>query len=328
MTVSVVIPTYAHRDYVPAALASVFAQTFDGHEVIVVNDGSPDDTAELLRPLAAAGRIRYVEQPNGGQAAARNRGLAEARGEFVAFLDDDDRWPADKLEWQVRALRERPDCVLAYGPHANLSADGATLADEPNQSPHAPADDAYAAFRQQCWILSIGQTLIRTRALREAGGFDPSIWGSDDWEMYIRLAKIGGFCYQPRIALHYRRHATNASASALRHAANHLKVVRRHIGLLNVPLLVRHQRAASRYFLGRLLRYAGEARAERRYRESLKAQLCALAFRPSLVAQPRWLRPAIANVLARPPRDAAAASAGGAARPRPVHHPTGNRRVR
>src|SRR5271170_3450676 len=101
IAVSVVIPTYNHRDFVVEALESVFAQTFTDYEVIVVNDGSPDDTAAVLRPYIESGRIRYIEQENRGQAGARNRGLAEARGEFVAYLDDDDLWLRDKLAWQV-----------------------------------------------------------------------------------------------------------------------------------------------------------------------------------------------------------------------------------
>src|SRR5260370_24652309 len=104
-SVSVVIPAYRHRDFVLATLDSVFSQAFTDYEVIVINDGSSDDTTELLRPLAASGHIRYFEQANAGQATSRNRGIHAARGEFIALLDDDDLWPPDKLEWQVEALR-------------------------------------------------------------------------------------------------------------------------------------------------------------------------------------------------------------------------------
>ena len=93
--VSVVIPTYKHAEHVLETLGSVFAQTFTGHEVIVVNDGSPDDTAERLRPLAEAGRIRYFEQPNAGQSSARNRAVTAAAGEFIEFLAADEHWPTD-----------------------------------------------------------------------------------------------------------------------------------------------------------------------------------------------------------------------------------------
>src|SRR5271166_4453381 len=95
--VSVVIPIHRRRKYLPMALASVFEQTFTDYEVIVVNDGSPDDIAGALKPYIESGRIRYVEQTNGGVGSARNRGLAEANGELLAFMDDDDLWPADSL---------------------------------------------------------------------------------------------------------------------------------------------------------------------------------------------------------------------------------------
>src|SRR5690606_32958391 len=104
--VSVVIPCYNHRDTVAAAVESALAQTFADREIIVINDGSPDDTADVLAPYRD--RIRYIEQVNAGQAAARNRGIELARGRYIALLDDDDIWPADKLEWQVAALDAEP----------------------------------------------------------------------------------------------------------------------------------------------------------------------------------------------------------------------------
>src|SRR3954471_16219960 len=109
--VSVVIPTYKHAGYIEETLQSVFAQTFTDFEVIVVNDGSPDNTTAVLQPWVASGRIRYLEQPNAGQSAARNAGIRLARGEFVALLDDDDLWPADKLAIQVERLRTQPNAV-------------------------------------------------------------------------------------------------------------------------------------------------------------------------------------------------------------------------
>jgi glycosyltransferase involved in cell wall biosynthesis len=117
--VSLVMPSYDHRKFVLGTLEPVLAQSFTGYEVIVVNDGSPDDTAGLLRPLVETGRIRYFEQENAGQPAARNRGLAECPGEFIAFLDDDDAWPADTLEWQVELLRTHAPAVGVGGQWAD-----------------------------------------------------------------------------------------------------------------------------------------------------------------------------------------------------------------
>ena len=317
MTVSVVIPTYNHREFVLAAIESVFAQGFGDVEIIVVNDGATDGTRDVLAPLIAGGRIRYVEQENGGQALARNRGIAESRGEFVALLDDDDLWPPGKLEWQVRVLLEDPAAVMVYGDCAYLRA--GELTPETDRAPR-PCGAAYEAFRLRNWIMSPGQTLIRRAALDRVGAFDVSIWGSDDWELYIRLAEIGTFAYRPRVALHYRVHELNASRRAALHARNHLKVVRRHLGW-NVPLVLAHQRQAARYFVPRLLDLAASSRAAGQHGEAVRAYLYSLAFRPSLLARPWYLAALGGALLRRPPRRCAAAPTASPTVPPPTAEP-------
>ncbi len=96
--VSVLIPVYGHAEYVLDSLDSVFAQSYDDFEVIVINDGSPDASESVLDSYIRSGEIRYVYQENKGVAAARNHGLDLASGEFIAYLDDDDIWPVDKLD--------------------------------------------------------------------------------------------------------------------------------------------------------------------------------------------------------------------------------------
>lgn len=285
--VSVVIPTYGHAHLVEETLASVFAQTFEDFEVVVVNDGSPDDTAARLRPMAERGEIRYVEQANAGQGPARNRGLAEARGTYVAFLDDDDLWPPEKLAWQVACLEAHPEAVLVYGHHAKLLPDGTLEVDDP--IPYRPSGPVRSEFRLRNWLLSPGQTLMRTADVRAIGGFDEEIWGSDDWDLYVRLSERGSFLFLPRIALHYRIHDANASRHAVRHARNHLKVVRRHIGW-NLPLLVRHQRLAAGYFVPNLRALSAERRRAGDHRGALRADVHALAFRPSLLLDGRYVK--------------------------------------
>lgn len=289
-TISVVVPTYNHRDLVLETLGSVFAQTYGDYEVIVVNDGSPDDTREVLRPLVEAGRIRYVEQPNQGQAAARNRGLAEARGDMVAFLDDDDLWPPDKLEWQAQELLEQPESVLVYGRPARIRRSGALA---PVEDETFPSGRVERAFLEGCWLLSPGQALIRTSALRELGGFDTSVWGSDDWDLYIRLSALGEFRYVERIALHYRVHAGNASGDALRHVANHYRVLRKHAEryrrLGGIGLLLAQMYRASLYFNPNLLRFAREARSRGEYGRALLAYAHAAVLDPRVHARLRRL---------------------------------------
>jgi glycosyltransferase involved in cell wall biosynthesis len=220
--VSVVIPTYNHRDLVLETLGSVFAQTFTDYEVVVVNDGSPDDTGLVLRPLIDAGKIKYIEQPNAGQAAARNRGLAAAAGRYIAFLDDDDIWPSDKLESQVSLLSSSPQYPLVFG--RSMVLGDTVLAGA------ATEDRAYAwgDFCEHNPILSPGQVLFQEKTLRDAGGFDTKIWGADDWDLYLRLVARSAFLGSSKVALHYRWHEGNASRDSRRMRKNELKVLRRH----------------------------------------------------------------------------------------------------
>jgi glycosyltransferase involved in cell wall biosynthesis len=222
-TVSVIIPAYNHRDFIVAAVESVLGQTFTDFELIVVDDGSPDDTAAVLAPFAA--QLRLIRQANAGQAAARNRGLAAAEGEFVAFLDDDDYWPADKLARHVALLRDDPAAVLVYGVAAAFGAKTFLSPDA-----EGPAGDVSERLLEWNFIMSPGSTLMRTDAVRQVGGFDASIWGADDWDLYLKLAKLGTFRFDPAIALHYRLHENNASRDTLRMYRNARRVMRRHTG--------------------------------------------------------------------------------------------------
>lgn len=225
-TVSVVIPTRNGGAHLLETLASVFAQTYTPLEVIVVDDGSTDETATLLAPLDASGRVRVLRQQQAGTAAARNAAVRSVHGSLVALLDHDDLWPPEKLEWQVRVLAERPDAVLAYGYMESFGLE------RPYRwpGPGGPDGDVTRAFRRKNWIRSPGQTLIRTRALLAAGGFDATLAGADDWDLYLKLADLGPFAYEHRLALRYRVHRGNQSKRAwavFRHA---WRVHRRHAG--------------------------------------------------------------------------------------------------
>ena len=205
--VSVIIPTYRHPEYVLKAIESVFSQTYTDHEVIVINDGSPDNTGELLKPLSDSGRIQYIEQSNAGQAAARNRGITEAKGEFVAFLDDDDSWPPDKLAWQIEVLENSPQAVVVYG-YAEIRC-GNHRGRQPAST--GPSGNIFSQFAQNGYIRSPGQTLIRRDHLVRIGGFDSTLWGVDDWDLWLRLTALGEFIYEDRLALIYLEHENNAT---------------------------------------------------------------------------------------------------------------------
>ena len=303
--VSVIIPCYNHRDTVAAAIESALNQTFTDREIIVINDGSPDDTAAVLRPYQD--RIRYFEQANAGQAAARNRGIELAQGELLAFLDDDDTWPPDKLAWQVEVLRARPELVLVYGEDVRVDEAGQVLPPTPRKGYKRPGGDVYRDFLEGCWIASPGQALIRKSALQKVGGFDESIWGSDDWELYMRLARVGSFHYANRPALNYRVHAASASTNVLRHLKGHDAAARKHRawGIRGL----RRWRNAGKYFRTPLLRLSHELRRCGDFSGSLKAQRAALRFDPLLLFRGEWAIPMVLNVLRRPVRPSAATEA-------------------
>jgi glycosyltransferase involved in cell wall biosynthesis len=227
-SVSVLIPAYRHRDFILAKLDSVFAQTFTDYEVIVVHDGSPDDTGQVLRPLAEMGRIRYFEQENEGQAIARNRGLAEAKGEFIAFLDDDDLWPPNKLQWQVDALRQRPEVSVIGGTCEVIDSAGEFVGN--GLKPGAVSFETL--FRGNPFY-SPGQTLIRSCVIREVGGFDARLRGTDDWDLWFRLARSYAILAEDIVALRYRVHSANASRDILTMLWNCRRVANTH--LLSLP---------------------------------------------------------------------------------------------
>jgi len=284
-TVSVIIPTYKHRDFILETCASVLQQTFTDFELIVVNDASPDDTGEVLRPLIESGKIRYIDQPHAGQAAARNRGLAEATGEFVAFLDDDDIWLLDKLEWQVRLMRENSNVVLIYGYCGHVGGnDGWRWPDA-----DAPTGDVRQPFLTQNWIVSPGQALMRRQTLYDVGGFDETIWGADDWDLYIRMSKWGDFIFENRVGLLHRVHANNASKDFWRMFRNSEKLLHKHLGTLpnplNIPTWLACRQWITLQFLSGCVAQAHHLAKSGERKAALHQWMRIVASRPELLTQ-------------------------------------------
>lgn len=306
-SISVVIPAYAHAHIIAHTIRSVLNQTQPPDEIIVINDGSPDDTTAAVAPFLNDDRFRFLEQPNEGQAAARNRGIAIATSDYVALLDDDDLWPPGKLAWQKRLLDDNPQAVMVYGEYLEFREDQPHKLITPVRTDRHHGKCHRAFTRCNC-IYSPGQTLIRRDHLLALHGFDETIWGADDWDLYIRLAKRGEVLYDNRPALYYRVHARNASGNALRLARGHLAVVRKHLG--RHPLRIRRQlQRSAGFFVPRLDAYAERALAAGRWEDARDALRLTLLFHPRRCLSLRTLRRALAS---RPPRqlDDATAHAG------------------
>lgn len=222
-SVSVVIPAYNHANYIEESIHSVRSQGYPDVEIIVVNDGSPDGTGAILAPCVASHQIRYIEQPNRGAASARNRGLMEATGEFVIFLDDDDLSEDGSIRAQVDELSRLPGHVAVAGCSVTLT-DG--VLGEPPDFPSA--DYGPADFIQNGRIISPGQVLFRREALLAVGGFDAEIRLADDWDLYIRISAVGPIRLERKVVLIYRVHSSGASQNYWRHYKAAMRVYRKH----------------------------------------------------------------------------------------------------
>jgi glycosyltransferase involved in cell wall biosynthesis len=257
-----------------------------------------------------SGRIRYHEQPNGGQSAARNQGIGLARGEFLALLDDDDLWPADKLEWQVARLRQDPRAVLCYGYAESFGLEHNYRVPS-DQGPQGNVGDALIRGNP---ISSPGQALVRAETVRKIGAFDPAIRGAEDWDLWIRLGQAGTFIYENRIALHYRQQPQNSVSSNPRKMFGAgIQVLRKHCG--QTPFSGRAKLwLRCRAFIGRysaMIALGQALHAGREHRTSVVFRRLALALRfyPVLPATRVFWRIFYRSTLARPPRDTAKAAA-------------------
>ena len=202
--ISVVIPTYNRAGKVSKAIGSVLAQTFRDLEVIVVDDGSSDDTAQILQQTFGD-KIRYFPQANQGQSVARNRGLKESRGEWIAFLDSDDLWEKDKLEWQLKALEQcGPQCGACYTdvrlinhPETRtlfeMAEEGFHHAGKIGANPDVPRLLVRAPGAGM--VLFLGSLMARAETVRNTNGFDANLRFGEDTDFMFRLAMVTGYCY-------------------------------------------------------------------------------------------------------------------------------------
>lgn len=198
--VTVIIPTYNRARLLARALDSVVAQTFDDFEVLVVDDGSTDDTEETVAAYADR-RIRYLRQPqNAGVAAARNRGLRESRGELIAFLDSDDEWFRQKLARQVARFRDLPSHVgLLYGGVENEDGRGGRRIQTPRYR-----GNVYLELLVHNVIHGTSGVMIRRHVVASAGFFDEGIPAIEDYDYWVRIARFFEIDYidEPLIRYH------------------------------------------------------------------------------------------------------------------------------
>jgi glycosyltransferase involved in cell wall biosynthesis len=267
--VSVVIPVYRSERYVAATLRSVLAQTFTDFEVIVVDDGSPDRSIAICKAFDDP-RIRYVHQSNAGLAAARNAGIRNARGDYIAFIDSDDLWAPEKLERHVAHLRAAPEVGVSYSLSAFIDEDGAPLGSYQmlGGGPLKPVD---------CFVRNpIGNgsnAVVRAALFREtppAGRavkdflFDEDLRQAEDYELWVRIATLSEWRIErlPWPLTYYRINRASLSADTVRQRQYYLMAIDKIAAY--APDLVRRHRPRSisnmHWYLARNLILQGDTR--------------------------------------------------------------------
>jgi hypothetical protein len=230
--VAVVIPCYGQAEFLPAAVASVCAQTYGELEIVIVDDGSPDDTATVAERLAGGHPerpIRVLRQQNQGLSASRNNGIAATSAEYVLVLDSDDLIAPTFIEDCVRVLDARPEVSIAYGQQRYFG--------EENQFTHMPEYDFVLLTRRNLFPCT---ALYRRRAFDEVGGYNEGMTSYEDWDFWLGCGERGHFAvFVPHAVFCYRKR----NGSMLVDAARRDSELKARI-VLNHPLLYSPQQAA------------------------------------------------------------------------------------
>lgn len=204
--VSIVIPCYRQAHFVGESIESALSQTYPHVEVIVVDDGSPDNTEEVV--LRYPG-VRYVRQPNGGLASARNLGLRRSNGEYVIFLDADDRLLPGAALSGLNCLKKNPRCAFAAGHFRFIAIDG-----QPLVVPERRRGDSnpYLDLIRDYFVGPPGVVFYRREVLDTVIGFDSSVSPAADYDIALRVARDLPVCLHDDVVLEYRRHGGNMSS--------------------------------------------------------------------------------------------------------------------
>ena len=271
LPVSVVIPTYNSARYLGAAVDSVLAQSFRAIEVLVIDDGSTDETEAVMSKYGPP--VRYIRQVNSGVAAARNRGIQESTGRYVAFLDADDTWLPEKLELQLAALGKYEECRACYCAHLVCTEALEPLAVQRSVRERSTLEDLLLSGNVVGSLCSV----VCERSLFSAvGGFDPALSQCADWEMWVRVATVTEFVYVDEPLVIYRQHGSNMSRDPELLERDSVRVLEKAFSLAGIPASVRARRSAA--FARNYMVLAGTYFYAGRYRDFLRCAMRAVSL--------------------------------------------------
>ncbi len=292
--VSIIIPTFNRAEYVGQTVRSVFAQSFCDYEVIVVDDGSTDNTKEVLAAFGNAPNFRYHYQPNSGRSTARNQGFTLAQGDFILFLDSDDLlFPEALTQLYGAAQSSGAGMIVGQVQFANEQLEKLWLL-KPSRETCLKGRLTYPSLITGRFVLLPGAVLLRRECVQKLAGFDRTLEPCEDYDFYLRVALVCELnCIEAKV-LQYRMHDANTDMTEIYEGG--LKVARRHLRLLaeseSIPATLRR---ASR--VNWMVRVADNNYNLRRNLEAFKHYLRALILQPSLVFDLRIGRQIVASLI-------------------------------
>ena len=202
--ISVLMPVFNAQRYLAAAIDSILSQTFTDFELVIVNDGSTDDSPAILEDFARHDpRIRIISRPNTGIVGALNDGLAECRAEFIARMDADDLSRPTRFALQYQHLNDNPDCVLVGSRVLLIDPDGSPIREWITELTHEQIDRAHL---ERGWPVVHPSVMMRRAPLQQVGGYRKQYETLEDLDLFLRLAEIGKLANLPEVLLDYRQH--------------------------------------------------------------------------------------------------------------------------
>ena len=221
--ISVILPVYNGEKTIGETITSVLNQTWQDFELIIINDGSEDGTLEIIDSIKDP-RIKVFSYPNAGPNPSRNRGIAQAKGECIAFIDADDLWKPDKLSSQLQALQTNSQAAVAYSWTDYIDESSQFL----RRGSHTKlTGDVFENLLLINFLETGSNPLIRQEALATVGGFDETLTHGEDWDMWLRLAAKYEFVVVPSSQVLYRVYAHSNSSKIFQLEAGCLQVINR-----------------------------------------------------------------------------------------------------
>jgi len=271
--VSIIIRCYNQAHFLGEAIESTLQQTHPHVEVLVVDDGSTDNTAEVV---AQYPWVRYVHQPHLGRCAAGNAGLRKSRGGYIVFLDADDRLLPEALAVGLAGLLEYPECAFVHGHYRLINADGLPL---PGIQQPCAKRDHYLGLLQGNYIGMDATVIYRRSVFETVSGFDTALEASEDYDLYLRIARQFPIHCHCRMVAEYRRHGANTTCNS-------------ELMLKSTLMVLRSQR---RQVKGQRP-YAEACQAGMRFGQNFYGEQLIQEVRGRMRARPEW-RPAVRGVM-------------------------------